>query len=43
MDIFDKSLKIINGFNVNEVNFVEKSTQNKGFLRNFLIFFLINL
>ena len=38
MDIFDKSLKIINGFNVNEVNFVEKSTQNKGFFFKFFDF-----
>ena len=39
MDIFDKSLKIINGFNVNEVNFVEKSTRNKGFFEKFFDFF----
>ena len=39
IDVFDKTLKIIDGFNENEVIFVEKSSKNKGFFEKFFDFF----
>ena len=39
IDIFDKTLKMIDGFNENEVRFVEKSSKNKGFFEKFFNFF----
>ena len=38
-DIFRMSMKIIDGFNENEVSIVPKNTNNKGFFVRFFNFF----